>query len=83
MLRPPPKGSGFPQPYVFMDEIIKSFRKVYPEENIEIVKTEGLWPNRYLITADFPDGRFYFLVTPNSVSSAFDSREKAMTKGLN
>lgn len=58
------------------DAAIKEFRRIYPEDFISIFYTEeiGEW---WIIGADFPDGSFYFVITEDSVSSAYNDYDSA------
>lgn len=60
------------------DIAIESFRRVYPENEINIQNCE-LLNHKGIICAEFPDSNepFYFVVTANSVSSAYHSLESA------
>ena len=64
------------------DIAIESFRKVYPESEVNIQSCE-LLNNKGIICAEFPDSNepFYFVVTASSVSSAYSSLESAK-KGM-
>ena len=53
------------------------FKRIYPEKEITCYPKE-IDDKHSLVTSDFPDGRFYFIVTKNTVSSSYDSEEKAM-----
>lgn len=55
----------------------KMFKSVYPERYVNGF-AQAIDTTHSLITADFPDGRFYFIVTPSSVSSSYDNREQAI-----
>lgn len=58
-------------------DIIKMFRSVYPEPQIQISRYE-IHGSKAIIEAYFPDGVFYFVVTKNSVSSAYNSYDYAI-----
>lgn len=65
------------------DDAIKQFRRIYPELEISAF-FEAFNPDKkgeasnFIVTADFPDGTFYFIVTENSVSSSYNTREDAI-----
>jgi len=54
----------------------KCFAKIYPEFTPVFL---GISQDKTCLIAetDFPDGKFYFRVSENSVSSAYKSKEKA------
>ena len=60
-----------------MEEAKKQFDRVYPEFPCEVL---GANNNRdaVVVKCNFPDGTFYFKVTNNSVSHAYDTLEKAV-----
>ena len=53
-------------------DVIKSFRRVYPEKEIIMTVCERL-ENIGFVRASFPDGTFYFAVSENTVSPAYGS----------
>lgn len=59
------------------DVFIKQFRQVYPERDIHIMSSD-VKGDKCVIGANFPDGDFYFVVTKNSVSSAYKSQTQAL-----
>lgn len=62
----------------------KSFKRVYPNSNVSVykIRLSKLWNPRNvgIITAVFPDGCFYFIVTPDMVSHAFKSESAAIKR---
>ena len=58
------------------DAAIKEFRRIYPEDFIQIFSVEEIGEN-YIFGVDFPDGTFYFVVTEYSVSSSYNSFDEA------
>lgn len=64
------------------DDAIKQFRRIYPEREISAF-AEAFNPDKkgeasnFIITADFPDGTFYFTVDSYSVSSSYNTKEDA------
>lgn len=58
-------------------EAYKMFKSVYPERDIYAYAKEIDGEN-CLVTADFPDGRFYFVVSQNCVSASYNSEEQAV-----
>jgi len=60
------------------DEILKSFKRCYPEKFIRVRALNVQTENAGIICAEFPDGLFYFVVTPISVSSAYNTLEDAI-----
>ncbi len=61
---------------ITLDAAIKSFKKVYSERDI-MVNNCNIFGEKAIVTAEFPDGTFYFVVTERSVSSAYRSFEDA------
>ena len=57
-------------------DVIKSFRRVYPEKEISITICERL-DDIGFVQATFPDGTFYFAVSENTVSPAYGSLNDA------
>ena len=60
-----------------MEEALKLFGRIYPEATATAEKID---PDAYLITADFSDGRFYFIVDlqENLVSSGKKDKESIL-----
>jgi hypothetical protein len=58
-------------------DAIKQFKSIYPEREIFVCKVDKVNDNNYIIEAEFPDGTFYFVVSPRTVSSSFNSRGRA------
>ncbi len=65
-----------PQKGISTDDLINSFRRVYPEREVVITRCD-LYGVKGIIVAEFPDGLFYFVVSANSVSSAYRSLSEA------
>ncbi len=61
---------------ITLDAVMKSFKQVYPERDIMIYHC-NIFGEKAIVTAEFPDGTFYFVVTERSVSSAYRSFEDA------
>ncbi len=60
-----------------MEEALRLFGEVYPDATATAEKIES---GVYLITADFPDGRFYFIVDTkeNLISSGKEDKENIL-----
>lgn len=59
--------------------LIKSFRNVYPERSVIPGYIEPLDDEKGIVEGKFPDGTFFFIVSENSVSSSYDTFERAKT----
>ena len=60
-------------------EAINEFRTIYPEKEVHInycVKVN----DKYLISTTFPDGDFYFIVSNNSISCGYATKEMALRR---
>lgn len=60
-----------------VSDAIKAFKRIYPEDSIQIFKTKQIYNNTYILGASFPDGDFYFVIDGNTVSSSFDDYNSA------
>lgn len=60
-----------------VSDAIKAFKRIYPEDFIQIFKTKQIYNNTYILGASFPDGDFYFVIDGNTVSSSFDDFSSA------
>ena len=58
------------------DEAIRQFKRIYPESFIRVLNADKV-KDKYIISAYFPDGIFYFVVSENSVSSSYDTESDA------
>ena len=41
-----------------MQDAIKAFKKIYPDDFITVFKTKQIYNNTYILGASFPDGNF-------------------------
>ena len=56
-------------------EVIRRFRKVYPESFIEINKIKAV---AFILQVTFPDGVFYFVVDEDTVSNSYITYNQAL-----
>jgi len=62
---------------LYADDAIAMFRRIYPEQEVQIRSASKETDNQFIVHAVFPDGDFWFVVNNNSVSASYDSRAKA------
>lgn len=58
------------------ENVIKQFRFIYPENEIHIVGIHE-FKDKAIVTANFPDGRYFFVVDEHSVSYSYDTFDRA------
>ena len=61
-------------------EIITFFKRIYPEDTISEIKIDPVDEIHYILTADFSDRNYYFVVEDKayrSISPSFDTLEDA------
>ncbi len=61
-------------------DAIDEFRNIYPEKEVYINSCTKV-NDKYLIYASFSDGDFYFIVTSNTVSCGYNTKEEALRRG--
>ena len=59
-------------------EAIKSFRRVYSEDEASILKVTDTKTDNKIITAQFNDGIFYFVVGKDTVSASYNTKMDAL-----
>lgn len=55
---------------------IRTFKRVYPEPEINIIDIK-LFKNNCIMTVEFPDGIFYFVVDDNTISHSYKNFDDA------
>lgn len=60
-----------------MQDAIKAFKKIYPDDFITVFKTKQIYNNTYILGASFPDGNFYFVIDGKNVSNSFNDYDSA------
>ena len=64
------------------DEAMKQFKRIYPEREVRAF-VEAINPDEngeavnFLVTADLPDGTYYFIVDRYSTSASYNTAEDA------
>jgi len=59
-------------------DFIKTFKRIYPEDFIRVLRVNIIDENTAILGTAFPDGLFFFVVGNGSVSSSYNSEDEAM-----
>ena len=57
-------------------DCVAMFKRIYPENFVRVTEVSEVG-KAAVITADFPDGKFYFAATKGEVSPSYDTFDKA------
>lgn len=61
-------------------DALSLFKMVYPDIEAESEPVDGGAESEYLVTAELPDGRFFFIVdmSDHTISRGFENKERAL-----